>query len=157
MQNQRRSLAVQLGRASLAAGEPLRLEVISPSMSPLIAVGDAVIVQPVVLDDLRCGDVIVVQRGAEWVTHRLVAVNANGFHTKGDRGSQVDPPAAGQDVIGLVAAVERRGRRVDLRTARRQALGRLIAWLGWREARILPGGWRFPWRAAIRLSSWLAR
>ena len=70
-------------RTAEASGS-LRLTVTSDSMRPLLRVGDGVVVQPIDPSALQPGDVIVVQRGGEWITHRLVAVDERGWHTHGD-------------------------------------------------------------------------
>ncbi|RME41337.1 MAG: hypothetical protein D6794_00795, partial [Deltaproteobacteria bacterium] len=53
-------------------GEALRVRVVSGSMEPLLRAGDSVLVQPCAPDAVRPGDVLTIQSGASWVTHRLM-------------------------------------------------------------------------------------
>ena len=58
-------------------------EVISPSMSPTINVGDVVIVVP--QDEYNVNDIVAYEDGNMVVTHRIIGVDENGdFITKGD-------------------------------------------------------------------------
>ncbi|NJC71083.1 signal peptidase I [Planosporangium thailandense] len=76
------------------------LTVLTGSMTPTIQPGSVVVIRPVDAGTLRIGDVVTYQRTAgkaEYVTHRIVAVNEQTtpvtFTTKGDanRGADIDP------------------------------------------------------------------
>jgi hypothetical protein len=73
---------------------PARLTVTSDSMRPLLRVGDGVVVQPIDPHALQPGDVIVVRRGGDWITHRLVTVDERGWHTHGDNTRYGDEAAS---------------------------------------------------------------
>jgi hypothetical protein len=111
-----------------AAGEtgPVRLTVTSDSMQPLLRVGDGVVVQPIDPQALQPGGVIVVQRGGDWITHRLVAVDERGWHTHGDNTRYGDEAASAARIMGRVIAIERNGQTIDLLQPRWRAIDRRI-------------------------------
>jgi len=111
-----------------AAGETglVRLTVTSDSMRPLLRVGDGVVVQPIDPQALQPGDVIVVQRGGEWITHRLVAVDERGWHTHGDNTRYGDEAASAARIMGRVIAIERNGQTIDLLQPRWRTIDRRI-------------------------------
>ena len=111
-----------------AAGEtgPVRLTVTGDSMRPLLRVGDGVVVQPIDPHALQPGEVIVVQRGGDWITHRLVAVDKHGWHTHGDNTRYGDEAASTSQIMGRVIAIERNGETIDLLQPRWRAIDRRI-------------------------------
>ncbi|NTU66184.1 MAG: hypothetical protein HGB05_22945 [Chloroflexi bacterium] len=112
-------------RAIRATGQ-LRLTVTSDSMRPLLQAGDVVVVQPVDPHILQPGEVMVVQRGGEWITHRLVAVDGRGWHMHGDNTRYADEPASAAEIVGRVIAIERGGQTIDLQQPRWRAIDRRI-------------------------------
>ncbi len=60
------------------------LPVQGQSMEPLLRVGDVVAVVCCPLDEVRVGDLICFQRGADKVLHRLVERRADAWYEKGD-------------------------------------------------------------------------
>jgi hypothetical protein len=140
-------IAIELTRAGPAADSPLVLHVVGNSMVPLLRAGDRVMIQSVELVTLRRGDLVVVQRAGEWVTHRLVEVNALGWHTKGDSVRCADSPVLAEAIQGRVVAIERNGKRIDLQSRRWLAVNRWLGGLGWLEAQVF--------RAARRLKTGL--
>jgi signal peptidase I len=138
-----RQVAHELSDASLAGQGQLRLRVTSHSMLPLLRSGDHVLVQTVSPETLQRGDLLVTQRGDGYLTHRLVAIDELGWHTKGDRNRSADAPISAQFILGLVVAVERRGHSCNIRTRPRRLVARFLGWLGWKEANSnsRPGTW----------------
>jgi hypothetical protein len=78
-------LAVKLALEELA--KLIRLRVSSDSMASLIERGDVVLVRHVNLEDLRRGDLILLEQGGSFLIHRLVAANGHGIQIEGDSGS----------------------------------------------------------------------
>ncbi len=106
-----KSEALRLSRLSLEAGTLLRLSVTSGSMAPLLKAGDAVFVSARPPRQLRRGDLVVFQSGADLVTHRLVHVTPRGWITKGDRRWKADPPLVAGDILGI-AVMRLRGANI---------------------------------------------
>jgi signal peptidase I len=111
---------------SAGADGLLRLTVISESMRPLLQPGDVAVVRTVDPKGLQPGDVIVVQRGEEWITHRLVAVDRQGWHTHGDNTRSLDATARADQIVGRVIAIERDGQMIDLQQPYWRAIDRQI-------------------------------
>ena len=127
----RREASLDLARASLQGHSTLRLRVISSSMLPTLHPADVVVVQSVPLESLRRGDLIVIQHGAELITHRLVTIGARGWRTKGDNCVAADPVWPAAIMLGRVAAIERGARLIDLQDRRWQRLNRWLGGLNW--------------------------
>jgi len=130
-----RRVAQELSDASLINRGQLRLLVTSQSMSPILRPGDHVLVQAVLPETLQRGDLLVTQQEDGYLTHRLVAVDELGWHTKGDRNRKADKPIGAQSIAGLVFAIERRGRARSIRSRPRRYTARFLGWLGWIEAK----------------------
>jgi len=130
-----------------AAG-PLRLPVVSDSMRPLLRVGDWVLVEAVLPAALRLGDILVVQRGAELITHRLVARDGQGWRTHGDHTRVLDQLVVAEEIVGRVSVIERGTCRIDLQAQRWQTTGRWISSLDRAKLRVLTVGRATPLRSA---------
>ncbi len=147
MTDQYYQAALDISSSSLKIGEEMRFRVNGQSMKPLLRPGDFVIARVVPLSELSRGDLIVVRREADLVTHRLVAVDAEGWHTKGDGTRYADPPVPARSIIGLVVAIERGDSSVSVQTGRWQTINRILGWIGWLES----GVYRVGKRLKIRL------
>jgi hypothetical protein len=118
---------LRLLRGDLIAGETVRLDVRSGSMTPLLPVGAVVEVAPAVGSDCEVGDVVVFQRGDRLIAHRLLF---GWGHDPGawflERGDGVSPARfirAGR-ILGRVVSVQAAGqepRRLDNTAARVEA------------------------------------
>jgi signal peptidase I len=120
--------------------ERLRLQVISNSMWPLLRAGDAVIVQPIEPGAGRVGDVLVVQRGAEFITHRLIAIEGERWLMRGDNAILVDAPVRRAECVGRVEAIERGAYQIDLAQPQWAQLNQRLGQIGrghWRSNRWL--------------------
>ena len=86
------------------------VEVTGGSMSPTLEVGDVVLIRPLVVADLKPGDIITVdETDGGYVTHRVTSINADGsIQLKGDANlfadSETRTPA---QVLGVLDSVMR--------------------------------------------------
>ncbi len=91
------------------------------------------LVRRVGADDIRFGDIAVFRRNGDLIVHRLFRKRRTGgqlaFSEKGDTGT-VLAPVDGDDIIGMVTIVQRRGRLLGLssRLGRLASVG-LSAWM----------------------------
>ncbi len=135
-----------------------RLQVISDSMWPLLRRGDAVIAEPIEPTALRRGDIAVIRRGAELITHRLIATDSGGWYLRGDAAIWVDEVVTAQAIVGRVRAIERATQPIDLRRPPWPEVNRRVGEIErvhWRIAHRL----RLDRRAANRLQlglTWLS-
>lgn len=120
--------------------EPLRLTVISDSMWPLLRAGDAIRVQPIEPAAMRVGDVVVVRRGADLITHRLIDIDGDQWVTRGDNAVFADAPAPRAACLGRVSAIEQDVNSIDLAQPQWSRLNRRLGQIGrvqWRISRWL--------------------
>ena len=160
-----------------AAGGTARLTVAGASMAPLLCQGDVILVR---LGGVRprLGDVVVRRQNSALVVHRVVKVVGEHVLTKGDASLSPDPPAALDDILGVVTAVEGT-LSVDLTRGIWRVVNPILAVYShlvgraWRVLsalrRALPAGWspltlrlcgrglRFALRAPLRLLALRAR
>ncbi len=134
----------------------LRLRVSSDSMRPLLRIGDEVVVQRVDPHTLQPGDVLVVQRRGDWITHRLVAVDDHGWHTHGDNTRYADEPASAAEIIGRVIAIERETQTIDLQQPHWRTVDRRINRVQRFQLRVLAMGRRFAGTRSGRIPRSLA-
>jgi hypothetical protein len=123
---------------SLRRGTTLRLRARGGSMLPFLRDGDLLVIRPAPAGEVRIGDVICYEPAPGGLClHRVIAREKRGVVTRGDALAYVETVPDGA-VLGLVTAVERRGRvrRLDTPAARRR--GRLIARAAPAIARLLP-------------------
>lgn len=75
-------------------------EVSTGSMSPTIEVGDIIFVK--LKQEIQENDIIVFKEENSFITHRLIKINENILHTKGDANNSEDKPILKEQVIGRV-------------------------------------------------------
>ena len=138
------------------ANGTLRVTVVSDSMRPLLQSGDVAVVQPGDPKAWQPGAVIVVQRGAEWITHRLVMVDDFGWHTHGDNTRLLDEAASADQIVGRVIAVERGARTIDLQEPRWRAIDRQINRVQRAQLRVLAAARRIGGSQSGRIKRGLA-
>lgn len=143
-----------LARTLYRDGYQLLAPVIGGSMLPWIRAGDCLVAAPVSVTHLVPGDIVLFERGAELVAHRLIrrlgdkGKDEDYLVTRGDWMTTEDPPLASAAVIGKVIAIDRRGRRIWLD---RGATGFLMQFTGWvvRHHPWLLSSLRRLWRRAM--------
>ncbi|NJK80109.1 MAG: hypothetical protein HC914_09510 [Chloroflexaceae bacterium] len=84
--------ALQMACTRLQQGQSLVVRVQGNSMLPLLRPGDVVRVEPVSINGIRSGDVLLVAYPHTLLMHRLIAHTAHGWQTKGDNRSLPDAP-----------------------------------------------------------------
>ena len=100
--------------ALLSSGQLVRFRATGLSMDPTIRDGDVLTVEPVDLNEIRPGEVLLYRTERGVVAHRLVryeTVESQPLYIlRGDASGTCDPPVCVGEVLGRVTAV-RRGRR----------------------------------------------
>jgi signal peptidase I len=117
------ALKCDLAGEVLRSSGTLRLQVVGWSMLPIIWPGDTVVVERASKADVLDGDVVVFSNGRRLVAHRVVTKDSGSgdsmVQTKGDALSRLDAPVAHDEVLGKVAFIRRKGKRVKLATSLR--------------------------------------
>jgi hypothetical protein len=157
--------ALELATHSLQQGERLRLRVNGESMAPLMHPGDTVLIVYSQQEDLHCGDLVLIRRESDLVTHRLIGRGAHGWILKGDGSPWADPPVQDAFVLGKAVGMETGGRHISFETRSWRGRSRLAGRLGWTEQRLMgwlglhPAalhGWRRALVRLVRLPFWVA-
>jgi hypothetical protein len=119
--------ALDVVRDRLKAGAKICLRVSSESMAPYLQQGDYIFTQAVMPADLMAGDLVVVDRGTDLVTHRFLRSSGFEWSIKADTVACPDPPITSEQILGRVYAIQWRGPQVDISTGFQRALNR---WIG---------------------------
>ncbi len=116
-----------LVEASLAVGAEARFEADGRSMVPLIRSRDVLRVRRLADEEPAVGDVVAVRGrpGGGLLVHRVVRYGAGKALIRGDNTTMANGEFAREDILGIVSAVERRGREAWFGAGRG---GRLVAW-----------------------------
>ncbi len=123
----------------IARGEMLCLTITGASMMPILRPGDMLIVQPVE-GAPSPGEIVVAQRDHDWITHRLMRVEAQWCFLRGDNARSLDEPIALADVVGRVTAIERAGHTLDLQRGVWPITNQVLSWSGRWQMRVLGAG-----------------
>lgn len=78
-------------------------EVVSGSMEPTINIKDLIIVK--ITDDIKVGDIITYTDGKDFITHRVIDINEDTIHTKGDANNSEDYETSKESLVGKVVLV----------------------------------------------------
>lgn len=105
-------------------------------MSPFIKIGDDIFVKQVATDTLSIGDVLVVLRENDIVTHRLVWIGNDGYVCKGDNTHIPDAPVSDEQIFGKVIAIERAGRRISSDSENWKSRNHIMGRLGYFELKM---------------------
>ena len=89
----------------LSIGQAVQVAVRGMSMFPLLMKGDVVLVKPVTYEALRKGDIVVFERNAIWVAHRLIRKFDGHLVTHGDGNRLKDDNLPFNSVKGIVVKV----------------------------------------------------
>jgi hypothetical protein len=139
--------ALALASRGLQQGEQLRLRVSGDSMAPLLHAGDYVTVGYSHPDEFRRGDLALIRRENDLVTHRLIGRSALGWLAKGDGSPWADPPVHETSLLGKVIALESGGRHISFDARSWGMRSQMAGWLGWVEHRLW--GWLKPLQTSM--------
>lgn len=116
--------------------QQVRMEVQGNSMAPVLRPKDAVVVENKPGERFRRGDILLVARNDDYVTHRLIDIKPEGYILKGDNMFAPDKPVLEEQIIGKVIQVYRRNRRYDLTIFWRRMIAGMIGWLSMIQGRV---------------------
>lgn len=114
-------------------GKEARLHVRGLCMYPQVRPGDVLCIEPRDMDKIVIGDIAVFYRHGKLFAHRVIEVGRNegGYYiiTRPDNAAGCDDgPRSGADVVGVVTAIERHGRVLDV--PRQPYVGPQRIWCG---------------------------
>jgi phage repressor protein C with HTH and peptisase S24 domain len=96
----------------IRAGQTVKLRAFGHSMTPAIASGDAIIVEPVMASQLRVGDVVLCRSGRHFIAHRIAQIAPGPvFLLRDDQTGGDDGWFETARVLGRVREIEHQGAR----------------------------------------------
>ena len=140
------STLADLLQHGMASGKLPYVTVTSNSMAPLLQVGDQVGVRRASAEELRPGDVVMLETTAELMTHRYWQPRQqNGqlyLITRGDRLIHFDSPWPAGRLVGRIVARRRGQRQLDLDSGPGEWLNRRLMCIIRFEMNVLTGNSR---------------
>ncbi|HFC12930.1 MAG TPA: hypothetical protein ENJ56_08825 [Anaerolineae bacterium] len=125
------ALLADILREGLENGEHPRLTIVSDSMTPLLKVGDQVVLEAVTADTLTSGEIVVMAEPHDMLTHRYWQhIEHDGttyLITRGDRPTAYDPPHKPSALLGRVIARVRNGKTLPLNSGKGGTLNQTLA------------------------------
>ncbi len=104
-----RYLILETSHEILKDGIPIRCKVGGISMLPLLWPGDVIIIDPIDIEQIAIGDIVVFKLDNRLVAHRLISISSNNnskfLFTKGDSNLKKDEPISAELLIGVVRNV----------------------------------------------------
>jgi hypothetical protein len=95
---------------SLRLSGNLRLRVTGSSMLPTIRPGSRVLIRRAALDEVQCGEIVLIDGNTGLRLHRLVSLvsGADGtlLITRGDNDMEDDPPVSASQLLGIFTGIE---------------------------------------------------
>ena len=128
-------LISNLIETELNVGDQIQFNVTSNSMQPIMQIGDLIIAEVVNTGIVKPGDIIIIRRSDDFLTHRVISITKDGWLTKGDNNLMMDPIVKRGSLIGLVKEVHKNNQRIVLESTRLGRVKGLFAMLGELEVR----------------------
>jgi signal peptidase I len=128
-------VVAEILEADLSLGDVIQLKVVSNSMKPLMAVGDQIIAEITHPDRIKRGDVVVIRRNTDYLTHRAIHKNRGNWITKGDNNILPDILIPTDKLIGRVITIASEAQTIDLHTRKWAYLNPILARLCALEAK----------------------
>lgn len=101
--------------SGLKTNDNYRFKVIGNCMWPLIQKGDWVIIDPRAKGlAIQPGEIVLINRGDDFVVHRLIRCKNSEFFTQGDRSKLPDSPVQIDQILGCVISIEKKCVRFQL-------------------------------------------
>ena len=128
-------LISNLIESELTIGDQIRFSVTSNSMQHILQIGDSVIAEVIPNTDVNLGDIIVIKRMDDFLTHRVISKSVDGWSTKGDNNVMLDPPIQKENYIGRVRIVQKTNQVIVFESSKWRWANKLLARLGELETR----------------------
>ncbi len=111
-------LSHALRKEAIKQGHSVQTVASGYSMFPFLRKGDLLTVEPVPMERIKRGDIVVFESEEKWIAHRVIKIHSNdgliGFTTRGDARVSRDPVINKTNYIGLVPSIERGSQKISL-------------------------------------------
>jgi signal peptidase len=123
-------LSHTLRKEIIAQGRSVQIIASGYSMFPFLRKGDLLTVEPVSMDKIKPGDVVVFESEEKWIAHRVIRIlnhkNEIQFLLRGDTNFQFDEEINQKNYIGQIKYFRRKNKSKNLDTCTRLLWTRLI-------------------------------
>ena len=117
-------LTHSLRKEAILNGHSVKTIASGTSMFPFLRKGDLLTIEPLSMDKIKHGDVVVFERDEKWIAHRVIKIHSNDglteFTTRGDARVSNDPPVRKENYIGIVSYLERNNTCISLTSFRKK-------------------------------------
>lgn len=117
-------LTHSLRKEAISKGHSVKTIASGTSMYPFLRKGDLLTIEPVLMDEIKRGDVVVFESEEKWIAHRVIKIHSNDglaeFTTRGDARVSTDPPVRQENYIGLVSYLVRNNKSISLTSFRKK-------------------------------------
>jgi len=104
-------LSHTLRKEIIRQGRSVQIVARGYSMFPFLRKGDFLTVEPISMDKIKRGDVVVFESEEKWIAHRVIQINRNSesleFLMRGDTCVAFDIPVNQENFIGRVSEFQR--------------------------------------------------
>lgn len=127
-------LSHTLRKEIIRQGRSVQIFASGYSMYPFLRKGDLLTVEPVSMDKIKRGDVVVFESDEKWIAHRVIKIR-NGaagleFLLRGDTCIEFDPTVDKENFIGSVGVITRKNSKKELSNGVLNAWRKIIEVLG---------------------------
>lgn len=113
-------LTHSLRKEAVKKGHSVQTVVSGYSMFPFLRKGDLLTVEPVPMETIKRGDVVVFERQNTWIAHRVIRIRQNENNqiliSKGDTNFVQDEKVSSENYIGVVFSFERNVKKIKTDT-----------------------------------------
>jgi signal peptidase I len=117
-------LTHSLRKEAILNGHSVKTIASGTSMFPFLRKGDLLTIEPLSMDKIKRGDVVVFECEEKWIAHRVIKIHSNDglaeFTTRGDARVSNDPPVRKENYIGIVSYLERNNKYISLTSFRKK-------------------------------------
>jgi signal peptidase I len=104
-------LSHELRKEAISKGHSVQTVASGYSMFPFLRIGDLLTVEPVPMETIKLGDIVVFESGGKWIAHRVINIRSKadglGFLLRGDTCIEFDPVVNKENYIGSVRVFTR--------------------------------------------------
>ena len=131
-------IVAKLIDADLSYGDQICFLVTSNSMHPLLNIGDSVTAEVIAGEKVQRGDLIVIKRSNNFVTHRAILPMIGSWLTKGDNNTLPDPLISMNSIIARIITIQKPNHTINLETRNWRFFNQMMAKLGALEIKKTP-------------------
>ena len=105
-------LSHTLRKEIIRQGRSVQIQASGYSMFPFLRKGDLLTVDPVLMEKIRRGDIVVFEMGEKWIAHRVIKLRTSAenleFLLRGDTCIAFDPVVYNGNYIGVITVFSRK-------------------------------------------------